>query len=52
MKCSEVLQYSDGLSNKVSDIIRRHNDNMKREERIPTRCNNIDDLSSIVDVDY
>ena len=24
----------------------------KREERIPTRCNNIDDLSSIVDVDY
>jgi len=24
----------------------------KREERIPTRCNNIDDLLSIVDVDY
>ena len=29
MKCSEVLQYSDGLSNKVSNIIRRHVDNMK-----------------------
>ena len=29
MKCSEVLQYSDGLSNKVSNIIRRHIDNMK-----------------------
>ena len=25
---------------------------MKREERKPTRCNNIDDLLSIVDVDY
>jgi len=24
----------------------------KREERKPTRCNNIDDLLSIVDVDY
>jgi len=23
-----------------------------REERIPTRCNNIDDLLSIPDVDY
>jgi len=23
-----------------------------REERKPTRCNNIDDLLSIVDVDY
>ena len=29
VKCSEVLQYSDGLSNKVSNIIRRHIDNMK-----------------------
>ena len=29
MKFSEVLQYSDGLSNKVSNIIRRHIDNMK-----------------------
>ena len=27
--CSEVLQCSDGLSNKVSNIIRRHIDNMK-----------------------
>jgi len=25
---------------------------LKREERKPTRCNNIDDLLSIVDVDY
>ena len=25
---------------------------VKREERKPTRCNNIDDLLSIVDVDY
>ena len=29
VKCSEVLQYSDGLSNKVSNIVRRHTDNMK-----------------------
>ena len=29
VKCSEVLQYSDGLSNKVFNIIRRHTDNMK-----------------------
>ena len=29
MKCSRVLQCSDGLSNKVSIIIRRHMDNMK-----------------------
>ena len=28
-KCSEVLQCSDGLSNKVSNIIRRLTDNMK-----------------------
>ena len=29
VKCSEVLQYSDGLSNKVANIIRRHLDNTK-----------------------
>jgi hypothetical protein len=29
VKCSEVLQCSDGLSNKVSNFIRRHTDNMK-----------------------
>jgi hypothetical protein len=29
LKCSEVLQCSDGLSNKVSSIIKRHIDNMK-----------------------
>ena len=29
MKCSEVLQYNDGLSNKVSNVIRRHIDSMK-----------------------
>jgi len=29
VKCSEVLQYSDGVSNKASNIIRRHTDNMK-----------------------
>jgi len=29
VKCSEVLQCSDGLSNKVSNIIRRNIDNMK-----------------------
>jgi hypothetical protein len=29
MKCSEVLQCSDGPSNKVSNIIRRHTDNRK-----------------------
>jgi len=29
VKCSKVLQYSDDLSNKVSNIIRRHVDNMK-----------------------
>jgi hypothetical protein len=29
VKCSGVLQCSDGLSNKVSDIIRRLMDNMK-----------------------
>ena len=29
VKCGEVLQCSDGLSNKVSTIIRRHIDNMK-----------------------
>ena len=29
VKCSEVLQCSDGLSNKVSNIIRRLVDNMK-----------------------
>ena len=29
VKCSEVLQCSDGLSNKVSSIIRRETDNMK-----------------------
>ena len=29
VKCCEVLQYSDGLSNKVSNIIRRHIDNTK-----------------------
>jgi len=28
VKCSEVLHYSDGLSNNVSNIIRRHTDNM------------------------
>ena len=29
VKCSGVLQRSDGLSNKVSNIIRRLKDNMK-----------------------
>ena len=29
VKCSEVMQRSDGLSNKASNIIRRHTDNMK-----------------------
>jgi hypothetical protein len=29
VKCSEVLQCSDGTSNKGSNIIRRHIDNMK-----------------------
>ena len=29
VKCSEVLQCSDGLSNKVSNIIRRLMDNIK-----------------------
>ena len=29
VKCSEVLQCRVGLSNKVSNIIRRHIDNMK-----------------------
>jgi hypothetical protein len=29
VKCSEVLQFNDVLSNKVSNIIRRHEDNMK-----------------------
>jgi len=29
MKCSEVLKCSDGLSNKVPNIIRRHTDNVK-----------------------
>jgi len=29
VKCSGVLQFSDGLSNKVSNIIRRLMDNMK-----------------------
>jgi hypothetical protein len=29
VKCSRVLQCSDGLSNKVSNIIRRLTDNMK-----------------------
>jgi hypothetical protein len=29
VKCCEVLQCSDGLSNKVSNIIRRLMDNMK-----------------------
>jgi hypothetical protein len=28
VKCSEVLQCSFGLRNKVSNIIRRHTDNM------------------------
>ena len=29
VKCGEVLRCSDGLSSKVSNIIRRHIDNMK-----------------------
>jgi hypothetical protein len=29
VKCSGVSQCSDGLSNKVTNIIRRHMDNMK-----------------------
>jgi hypothetical protein len=29
VKCSEVLQCSDGPSNKLSNIIGRHTDNMK-----------------------
>jgi len=29
VKCCEVLQCSDGLNNKVSNIIRRLTDNMK-----------------------
>ena len=29
VKCSEVLQYSDGLSNKASNITRRHIENTK-----------------------
>jgi hypothetical protein len=29
LQCSEVLQCSDGLSNKVSNTIRRLTDNMK-----------------------
>jgi hypothetical protein len=28
VKCIEELQYSDGLSNKLCNIIRRHIDNM------------------------
>jgi hypothetical protein len=29
VKCCEVLQCNDGLSNKVSSFIKRHTDNMK-----------------------
>jgi len=29
VKCNEVLQCSDGLSNKMSNVIRRHIDNTK-----------------------
>ena len=29
VKCGKVLQCSDGLSNKLSNVIRRHRDNMK-----------------------
>ena len=38
MKCSEVLQCSDGLSNKVSNINRRHMDNMKCSS-VMLQCN-------------
>ena len=39
---------------KKQNVVNVYNKNKytKREERIPTRCNNIDDLLSIVDVDY
>ena len=41
-----VIIYTDEYSKKV------HNFLNEREERKPTSCNNIDDLLSIVDVDY
>ena len=38
VKCSGVLQCSDGLSNKMSNIIRRHIDNMKFQNIPMSRC--------------
>jgi len=37
---------------KVRGVFWATNIALKREERIPTRCNNINDLLSIPDVDY
>jgi len=39
-----ILKFSIKEANHISGL--------KREERKPTRCNNIDDLLSIMDVDY
>jgi len=50
------LQYKNGIYHFGSKFYcERYDTNLlilKREERKPTRCNNIDDLLSIVDVDY
>jgi len=44
---SEKLVAKGTTVNRIA-LIRK----VMREERKPTRCNNIDDLLSIVDVDY
>jgi len=42
----------DGESRRGTDFDLLLNVLIECEERIPTRCNNIDDLLSIPDVDY
>jgi len=52
----EIQVFNNKLSKRAKlfshvDLVEM-NFNRKCEERKPTRCNNIDDLLSIVDVDY
>jgi len=47
-----ILEDALGLGGPTQPLTETSTRKVKREERKPTRCNNIDDLLSIVVVDY